>query len=217
MKIDAKDRPDMSIAKIFNLALIPTPAAEAAVPAIAPSERHWDAVLYDGQSVLIREIRPQDLELERQFIERLSPTSRRFRFLGTFLSPSDKLLRQLVVLDPMRDLALIALINDGDESREIGVARLSTESDHTCEFAVTVGDEWQHKGLGTLLMQHLICNANERGINSMHSIAAADNESMREFATHLGFKRTPDPDDATRVVHSLDLSARRARRLEASA
>jgi N-acetylglutamate synthase-like GNAT family acetyltransferase len=196
---------------------LPVPSIQDVLAANLPNERHWDAVLYDGQSVLIRQIRPQDLELERRFIEGLSPTSRRFRFLGTFLSPSDKLLRQLVVLDPKRDLALVALINDGDESREIGVARLSTESDDTCEFAVTVGDEWQHKGLGTLLMQHLICSANERGINSMHSIDAADNESMREFAAHLGFKRTVDPDDATRVVHSLDLSARRARRLEASA
>ena len=174
----------------------------------SPSNEHsWDEVLHDGQSVLIREIRKQDTELERRFIERLSPTSRRFRFLGTLLSPSDNLLRQLVTLDPARDVALIALIGEGAQQSEIGVARLSAEGDDTCEFAVTVSDEWQHKGLGTLLMQHLINSAVERGIKSMRSIDAADNEHMRDFAAHLGFKRTPDPDDGTRVVHSLDLPA----------
>ena len=173
-----------------------------------PSNEHsWREVLHGGQSVLIREIREHDIEMERRFIERLSPTSRRFRFLGTLASPSEELLRQLVALDPARDVALIALIGEGVEQTEIGVARLSTEGDGTCEFAVTVSDEWQHKGLGTLLMQHLINSAIERGIKSMHSIDAAANDHMREFAAHLGFKRTPDPDDATLVVHSLDLPA----------
>ncbi len=179
-------------------------AGAAANPAHGPS---WDVVLTGGQAVLIRQIRKQDVELERRFIERLSPESRRFRFLGTLVSPSDNLLRKLVALDPARDIALIALIGAGAEQSEIGVARLSAEGDDTCEFAVTVSDEWHQKGLGTVLMQHLIRMATDRGIKSMHSIDAADNEPMREFAAHLGFKRTADPDDATRVVHSLDLSA----------
>lgn len=203
----------MSIATAINSLLFPNPFTGAGLGEKPAKEHSWDALLFDGQSVLIREIRKQDLELERRFIERLSPTSRRFRFLGTLVSPSDNLLRQLVVLDPARDVALIALISEGGEQSEIGVARLSEDGDDTCEFAVTVSDEWQHKGLGTLLMQHLIYLAMDRGIKSIHSTDAEDNEPMREFAAHLGFKRTPDPDDATLVVHSLDLSASRAKKI----
>ena len=191
----------------MNLPPFLTRFTQAGLGTNPSNKQSWDEVLHDGQSVLIREISQQDTELERRFIERLSPTSRRFRFLGTLLSPSDNLLRQLVTLDPARDVALIALIGEGAQQSEIGVARLSAEGDDTCEFAVTVSDEWQHKGLGTLLMQHLINSAVERGIKSMRSIDAADNEHMRDFAAHLGFKRTPDPDDGTRVVHSLDLPA----------
>lgn len=183
----------------------------------ASNKQSWHEVLRGGQSVLIREIREQDIELERRFIERLSPTSRRFRFLGTLVSPSDDLLRQLVVLDPAREVALIALIGEGTEETEIGVARLSAEGDGTCEFAVTVSDEWQQMGLGTLLMQHLINSAVERGIKSIHSVDAADNEHMRELAAHLGFKRAPDPDDATCVVHSLDLPMMSDQRVVTSA
>ena len=99
----------MSIAQRFASPPFPTPSTPAGLGANPSNERSWNEVLRDGQSVLIREIRKQDLELERRFIERLSPTSRRFRFLGTLVSPSDNLLRQLVVLDPARDVALIAL------------------------------------------------------------------------------------------------------------
>ena len=197
----------MDIATGFKPAPIPTRLMGVGKSEISTNEKSWDAVLHDGQSVLIRNIRNDDIERERRFIERLSPASRRFRFLGTLVTPSDNLLRRLVVLDPARNVALIALIGEGQNQSEIGVARLSMEADDTCEFAVTVSDEWQNKGLGTLLMQHLICCAIERGIKSMHSIDAVDNEPMREFAAHLGFKRVPDPDDATRVIHSLDLSA----------
>ena len=34
---------------------------------------------------------------------------------------------------------------------------------------------------------------------------ASDNVAMRELAEHLGFQRTPDPDDATQVIHRLVL------------
>ena len=203
----------MSFTQETGSVALPACSTRAQPSANPPKEQSWDAVLYDGQPVQIREIRNDDVELERRFIERLSPTSRRFRFLGTLVSPGDNLLRQLVVLDPSRDVALIALIKDGAEQSEIGVARLSKEADDTCEFAVTVSDEWHKKGLGTLLMQHLICSAIDRGIKSMHSIDAADNEPMREFAARLGFRRTVHPLDATLVVHRLDLSAIRRRKV----
>ena len=51
----------------------------------------WQEVLRGGIRVLIRPIGEQDLELERRFLERLSPASRRFRFLDTFSVPSDAL------------------------------------------------------------------------------------------------------------------------------
>lgn len=169
-------------------------------------EQPSDTTLRDGQHVLIRPIGKQDIELERRFIELLSPSSRRFRFLGTMNSPDNALLKQLVDIDPSRDVAFIALSGQGAEQREVGVARLSTGADErTCEFAVTVSDEWHHKGLGTMLMQRLVDSAMARGLESMYSIDAADNGLMREFAEHMGLRHEPDPNDATQVRYSLDL------------
>ena len=122
-------------------------------------------------------------------------------------SPSDALLKQMTVINPSTDAAYVAVIGEGDQQREIGVARFSARADgHDCEFAVTVSDDWQNKGLGTLLMRRLIDVAKARGIKLMHSSDASDNTRMRQFADHLHFRHERDPDDATLVLYSVDLS-----------
>lgn len=171
-------------------------------------EAQWHETLRDGTSVLIRPIRETDAELERRFIEGLSPRSRRLRFLGEISTPSPALLRQLTRPDPAREVALVALIAAGAEKREIGVARFSASADgRSCECAVVVSDDWHDRGLATLLLRHLIDIARARGIERMYSMDAADNDAMRELAAHLGFERRPDPNDATQVLHVLDLAA----------
>ena len=166
------------------------------------------ALLRDGTRVFVRPIHAEDIELERRFIEALSPSSRRFRFLETMHSPSPALLKQMTVINPSTDAAYVALLGTGAQTVEIGVARFSARADGLdCEFAVTVSDEWQHKGLGTLLMRRLIDVAKARGIKKMHSSDAADNGLMRKFAEHLNFHHVRDPDDATLVLYSVDLGS----------
>jgi GNAT superfamily N-acetyltransferase len=172
------------------------------------TDSQWTEELRDGTTVLIRPITDEDVTLERRFIEGLSPQSSRFRFLGEIKTPSPELLRQFTHLDHATEVAFVALIQDGSVEREIGVSRYSARTDGlSCECAVAVSDEWQQKGLATLLMQHLIDVARQRGIMSMYSVDASDNVAMRDLADHLGFQRTSDPNDATQVIHSLDLKA----------
>lgn len=181
--------------------------AEAGAPKAErdPTHAAWHEQLRDGTRVLIRPIAASDLEIERRFIERLSPQSRRFRFLGE-INLSKQMLRRLTQPDPASEVAFIALIADGAQKTEIGVARYCTNADHTAsECAVAVSDDWHNKGLGTLLMRHLIEVARWHGVQRMYSIDAVDNVAMRDLAAFLGFKRKADPDDAHQVIHTLDL------------
>jgi GNAT superfamily N-acetyltransferase len=157
--------------------------------------------------VLVRPITKKDVSLERAFIKRLSPQSRRLRFLGQIGEPSDRLLRDLTDLDWRRDAAYIALVHRDGEEREIGVSRYGLGPDGTsCECAVTVDDEWHGRGLAVVLMRHLIDLARSRGIGSMFSMDAADNAPMRELAQFLGFERKADVDDPGQVIHTLKLA-----------
>jgi GNAT superfamily N-acetyltransferase len=163
--------------------------------------------LRDGSQVTIRPICKGDIELERQFIERLSPEARRYRFLYTIATPSDSLLRRLTDIDAENEAALIAVIDEGLHQREVGVARFSRTPDGRAEVAVTVDGDWQGRGLATLLMQRLIAVARERGIRALFSIDPAGNDRMRGLAASLGFQRRPDPQDATQVIYTLTLEA----------
>jgi GNAT superfamily N-acetyltransferase len=170
------------------------------------SGTHWIESLADGTPVLIRPLRPQDREREEDFLRRLSPDSRRFRFLGGFKEAGPDLVNQLMDVDYDQRMAFVALAHDNGKLREVGVSRYSATSEQGhCECAVTVADDWRQRGLGVLLMRHLIDLARRNGFKVMTSLDAADNEAMRDLANYLGFHRRLDPDDSSQVIHTLDL------------
>lgn len=176
------------------------------MPLQAPGDLpQWEEALRDGSRVLIRALRKSDADMERAFIKRLSPESRRMRFLAQIREPSDALIHSLTDLDE-DDLAFVALVHREGEKREVGVSRYSMFPDGTsCECAVTVDDEWRNKGLGTTLMRHLMEIARRRGMRSMISTDAAENHRMHELARDLGFTCTADPEDSTQVIYRIEL------------
>lgn len=165
----------------------------------------WRETLRDGTPVLIRSIRSEDADLERRFVEELSPESREFRFLGQ-VKVSDDMVRRLTNVDPKTGVALVALLPGPAGDRQIGAGRFCLDGDRaTCECAVVVSDEWQGKGLGYLLMHHLIDIARERGVRRMYSIDSTENHKMRELAAACGFERAVNPDFPSEAIHSLKL------------
>ncbi|WP_199098792.1 GNAT family N-acetyltransferase [Dyella sp. ASV21] len=177
----------------------------AAFPEVLAGD-HWIEALRDGTPVLIRPLREADRERELAFVNGLSHRSRRYRFLGDFRLTSQAQIDQLMDVDYQQRMAFIALVHDNGVLQEIGVSRYSaTLEDKMCECAVTVADEWQNRGLGVLLMRHLIDYARRQGFKRMVSMDSASNEGMRDLASYLGFHRAVDTADNTQVIHTLQL------------
>ncbi len=170
---------------------------------LGPDYPQWKDSLPDQRHILIRPIGKQDADAEIQFIESLSPQTRRFRFLGQVRHPSSKTIKQFTDLDYVHDVAFAAVIADGGKDQFVGVSRYTTTADGTeCEYAITVKDDWQKSGLGLLLMEHLIDVARSRGIRRIWSLDSAQNAAGFELADSLGFEHQPDPDDASQVIFS---------------
>lgn len=164
----------------------------------------------DNQMVTIRPICPEDAELETSFIEHLSPESRHYRFLGAVNQLPAKLMAQLCNVDFDHTAAFIATVgsdeNGGEREKEIGVVRYAPDSyEDVREMAITIADEWQNKGLGTILAQELIDFARKQGIRELYSVDLADNFHMHNLAKVLGMAVKPDPNDARQVIYSLTL------------
>ncbi|GLQ91170.1 GNAT family N-acetyltransferase [Dyella acidisoli] len=182
------------------------PFAESSTPLAALEGDHWIESLRDGTRVLVRPLRKADRPLEEAFIRNLSAEARRYRFLGDFKEPSKELIDRLMHVDYVHDMAFVALAHDEGKLKEIGISRYSaTQDGKQCECAVTVADNWRHRGLAVLLMHHLIDMARKHKFARMFSIDDAGNEPMHELASFLGFKREFHPEDPRTVVYSLVL------------
>lgn len=160
----------------------------------------------NGFDVHIRPISSDDIGLEKEFVKRLSPQSRHFRFLAGMQNLTDKAAKELCEIDFDDRMAFIALVKDASgHEQEIGVSRYATDNKGNCESAVTVADEWQNQGLGRLLMDKLINFAQEKGKKSLYSLDLANNTHMHQLANDLGMKRFHDPDDGSLVHYELAL------------
>ncbi|MCX7177379.1 MAG: GNAT family N-acetyltransferase, partial [Proteobacteria bacterium] len=131
----------------------------------------------------------------------------RFFSAGRGLTPV--MLARLTQVDYDRELALIALAQDADGTECIvGVSRFSANPDaESCEFAVTLDDQWNGRGVASLLMRRLMQVARDAGYTHMTGSVLPENFSMLKLAARLGFQREKDPEDPTVVKVVCTLSA----------
>ena len=141
-----------------------------------------------GQAISIRPMRPEDLDIETEFVEGWSAETRYNRLFSASSRTTPERLRQITRIDYARDMALIATLMLEDREVQIGVARyVLREDDKTCEFALAVADAWQHRGIGRALMLNLIDSAAAAGIETMTGYVLASNTPMLHFMRALGF------------------------------
>jgi RimJ/RimL family protein N-acetyltransferase len=152
----------------------------------APGATVERARLRDGSEVMIRPIAPDDKALLVDAFERLSEESRYRRFLSPVRELTSEDLSYLTEVDHRRHEALIA-IEPGSGSG-IGVARFVKLPDapDAAEVAVTVVDDWQGRGLGTLLMERLSDRARELGVRRYRALVAPSNRRMVDVLDRIG-------------------------------
>jgi GNAT superfamily N-acetyltransferase len=144
--------------------------------------------LRDGSRVTLRVVRPDDKELLRRGFERLSPASRYRRFLAPKEHLSDAELAYLTEVDGWNHFAMGAVAVDASGAEEglaIGRFIRCQDDPRTAEVAVAVLDDWQHKGLGTLLLLRLVAAARERGIERFAGDVLATNVQVGEILAQI--------------------------------
>ena len=134
--------------------------------------------LRDGSEVVIRQVRSADAPLLADGFARLSPESRRLRFLRRKDELTSAELRYFTDIDHHDHEALGAL--DQADGRGVGVARYVRDADdrRSAEIAVTVVNDWQGRGLGTELLAQLSGRARAAGIRRFTALVSADNAAM---------------------------------------
>jgi len=158
---------------------------------------------YDGRTVVLRPIRPEDELLERELIAGLSPESSKFRFFYIIKEITHEMLSRFCNIDYDREMAIIAEFTADGRRRNVGVGRLIIERGQIGEFAVLVADDFQDNGLGLKLCDMLIGIGQEKGLKSIYGFVLNNNRKMINLAKKLGFTLEQLSDEESKVTLEL--------------
>jgi acetyltransferase len=165
--------------------------------AIRPYPKHLEGnfALRDGTRLRLRPIRPEDEPLLKDLAGHMTPEDLRLRFFTAVRGLSHELAARLSQIDYDREMALIALPEA--EEAALGVVRFAADPDNRrAEYAIALRSDWKGRGLGYLLMTRLIEVARERGVGELFGAVLHENAAMVQMCRELGFRITPDPEDA---------------------
>lgn len=186
-----------------------SPEQSAEVPSpdvVYPTELECDLAGFAEHPLRIRPVRADDAERLVAFHSRLSPGSiyRRYFAARPLLTPQE--VSHLTQVDYLDRLALV--IDDGAEIVAIGrYERIPSTT--TGEVAFVVRDDYQHRGLGHLLLNHLAKAAWERGLTRFSAITLLENRGMIAIFEHSGFPVTSSHrDEEYYVSFSIDPAER---------
>ncbi|RZN08875.1 GNAT family N-acetyltransferase [Bradyrhizobium genosp. SA-3] len=153
------------------------------------------AVLKDGTPVQIRALRASDEADMLAAIKRTGPRSLQSRFFILKRHFSEKERAFFMDVDFSNHVALAALVEEQGRLTIIGGGRHVVVDPGRAEMAFVVVDAWQGRGIGSLLLRHLIDIAQEHGMQELTAEVLSDNASMRSVFAKSGFKlaRSDDP------------------------
>lgn len=151
-----------------------------------------DTVLDGGTPVHLRAIRPEDKAQLRDGFQRLSVDSIFFRFLHSKLHLSEVELEYLTEIDFQQHVAIVALVEVNGVDRLVGIARYIRDRDRkeafVADLALTVDDEHQGMGIGTLLFKHLIEIARSKNVSKIQADVHPGNQKMLKIFQRSGFE-----------------------------
>jgi acetyltransferase len=153
-----------------------------------PAQYESRAVTSDGLEIFVRPIRPEDAPLFEALFDTLSKSSIYNRFFRPVNSLTRKMLVGYTQIDYDRQIALVAM-EESESGRMLGVSRvIRTTGDRTAEFSVLVGDPWQGRGIGAVLLKRCLQVAKDQGVRYVWGIVLPENKQMLALARKLGFE-----------------------------
>jgi acetyl coenzyme A synthetase (ADP forming)-like protein len=163
-------------------------------------------VLRDGVSLTLRALRASDRPLLLQFFGRLSPRSTRHHVFGggECLSAND--LAAWATPDFAAKVGLAAVVFSPDDGeRIVGVGRYirvdarggAVASSLKAHMDFVVEDAYQGRGIGMMLLEHIVEIARTHGVEQIEAEVPADDARMMHVLGASGLVVEPSPDVGT--------------------
>lgn len=162
-----------------------------------PETFHVTETLHDGSVVEIRAQKPEDRKAILDAMEHASIDTLYHRFFAVKRHLSEKEKHFFFDIDFVNHVVLIAVVRLDGEPRIVGGARFVVTEPGKAEVAFSVVDDFQHHGLGAVLMHHIAAVARDAGIKEFVAEVLSDNVAMLAVFEHSGLITTTRRDGAT--------------------
>ncbi len=162
-------------------------------------------VLADGTRLRLRPVDADDRDGIAALFARLSPESRRRRFLGPKHRLTAHELTALTAIDHVRHEAIAAI--DQRDGSIVGVGRYAHVGDQpgAADLAVAVADAWQGMGIGTALSRRIVQRARANGFTLLTASTLWENRPARALLQRFGAR--PSAQHGSVVEHQLGFLA----------
>jgi predicted CoA-binding protein/GNAT superfamily N-acetyltransferase len=138
------------------------------------------ALLTDGATIEIRPARPGDFDAVRDMHAKMSPKNLYLRFFSMSPSAAEQEARR-ICREPAPDHAALLAVLDGEG---VGCAREQVGAgSRSAEVALAVDDDRHNRGIGMLLLEHLVALGRGQGFRAFTAHTLSENAAMlRVFA-----------------------------------
>ncbi|MEN6475567.1 MAG: GNAT family N-acetyltransferase [Syntrophaceae bacterium] len=145
-----------------------------------------------GLPLFLRPVKISDEELIKSFLYSLSDKSIYTRyFANMMLMPHNihDILQKYVVIDYSKEMLMLAIIERQGVEEIAGFGQYIIEADtHTAKAAFLVGDAWQNRGVGSVLLEHLTEIAKKEGLLGFSAMVLAENTPMLRLFERMNFQ-----------------------------
>jgi len=153
--------------------------------------------LRDGIYIEIRALMPEDEAGMLAAIARTGVQSLQRRFFGMKREFSEKERNFFMKVDFRSHVALVAVAQEGGKPTIVGGGRYIVIEPQRAEMAFVVVDAWQGRGIGSILLRHLIKIAGDAGLHELIAEVLPENRAMLKVFGKYGFKPVPRHDPQT--------------------
>jgi len=144
-------------------------------------------LLSDGSQIEIRALRREDEANMLGAVGKTSAQSLQRRFFVMKRHFSDKERAFFMDVDFKNHVAIVALADEADRKVIVGGGRYITFEPGRAEMAFVVIDTWQGRGVGSILMRHLIKIASDAGLKELTAEVLPENTAMIKVFRTFGF------------------------------